>query len=334
MGPLILADSSAWIEYLRGTGSETHLQLRELVTDGARVATTDLVLLEVLAGAQTQDSTTRWQGLLYMCEYLRSQPPLDYEAGAAIYRTCRRGGETIRALERLRDRGGRDALQGGGPVEGSRLRGDRRGTSSWSWPERAGSGCGRAGGGRCHNGDVESLKGKLLLASPTLEDPNFVRTVVLVAEHTDEGAMGLVLNRPADVTVGESAPELEELVDARRADLRRRPGAADRGDRARRLHRPGRRRADDQRRRRLPVRAARPRRVGGGHTPHARVRWPRRLGPGQLDEEMEREDWIVETPRPDELFASDPEALWSRVLTRKGGTFALVARMPLDPSLN
>jgi predicted nucleic acid-binding protein len=62
MGPLILADSSAWIEYLRGTGSATHLQLRELVRDGAR-----------------------------------SQPPLDYEAGARIYRTCRRGGETVRA---------------------------------------------------------------------------------------------------------------------------------------------------------------------------------------------------------------------------------------------
>lgn len=98
MGPLILADSSAWIEYLRGTGSETHVQLRELVRGGARVATTDLVLLEVLAGAQTQERHDRWQGLLYSCEYLRSQPPLDFEAGAAIYRTCRRGGETIRAL--------------------------------------------------------------------------------------------------------------------------------------------------------------------------------------------------------------------------------------------
>ena len=97
MGPLILADSSAWIEYLRGTGSETHLQLRELVTSGARVATTDLVLLEVLAGAQTQDRHDHWQGLLYTCEYLRSQPPLDYEAGATIYRTCRRGGHTVRA---------------------------------------------------------------------------------------------------------------------------------------------------------------------------------------------------------------------------------------------
>jgi predicted nucleic acid-binding protein len=97
MGPLILADSSAWIEYLRGTGSKTHLQLRELVTSGARVATTDLVLLEVLSGAQTQEHHDRCQGLLYSCEYLRSQPPLDYEAGAAIYRTCARGGETVRA---------------------------------------------------------------------------------------------------------------------------------------------------------------------------------------------------------------------------------------------
>ena len=68
------------------------------MTEGARVATTDLVLLEVLAGAQTQDRQDRWQGLLYACEYLRSQPPLDFEAGAAIYRTCRRGGETVRAL--------------------------------------------------------------------------------------------------------------------------------------------------------------------------------------------------------------------------------------------
>lgn len=97
MGPLILADSSAWIEYLRATESETDLRLDALLRDGARVATTDLVLLEVLAGAETQERHDRWQNLLYTCEYLRSQPPLDYEAGAAIFRTCRRGGETLRA---------------------------------------------------------------------------------------------------------------------------------------------------------------------------------------------------------------------------------------------
>jgi predicted nucleic acid-binding protein len=98
MGPLILADSSAWIEYLRGTGSDTHVQLRDLVSAGARVATTDIVLLEVLAGARNQEVHDEYQGLLYACEYLRSSPPLDYEAGAAIFRACRRGGETVRAL--------------------------------------------------------------------------------------------------------------------------------------------------------------------------------------------------------------------------------------------
>jgi putative transcriptional regulator len=157
---------------------------------------------------------------------------------------------------------------------------------------------------------------------------------VLVAEHNEDGAMGLVLNRPADVTVGESAPELEELVDgaepiyvggpvqptsvivlAAFTD----PAAAglmisdDVGFLSAQLD--------------LAESAAvtNRTRVFAGH-----AGW----GPGQLDEEMEREDWIVETPRPDELFASDPDELWSRVLTRKGGTFALVARMPLDPSLN
>jgi len=59
---------------------------------------------------------------------------------------------------------------------------------------------------------MESLKGKLLLASPTLLDPNFARTVVLVAEHTEEGAMGLVLNRPAAATVGEAVPDLSWLA--------------------------------------------------------------------------------------------------------------------------
>ena len=51
---------------------------------------------------------------------------------------------------------------------------------------------------------AESLRGKLILASPVLRDPNFVRTVVLIAEHTDAGAMGLVLNRPAGSPVGEA----------------------------------------------------------------------------------------------------------------------------------
>src|SRR5918997_3426219 len=58
----------------------------------------------------------------------------------------------------------------------------------------------------------ESLRGRLLLAAPTLLDPNFVRTVVLIAEHTEEGAMGLVINRPAASTVAEAVPDLGWLA--------------------------------------------------------------------------------------------------------------------------
>jgi putative transcriptional regulator len=181
---------------------------------------------------------------------------------------------------------------------------------------------------------MDSLKGKLLLASPTLPDPNFARTVVLVAEHSDEGAMGLVLNRPADATVADSAPELEELVDAGEPlyvggpvqptgvivlAAFTNPTAA------------GLLISDDvgflsaQADFAESVAATHRLRVFAGH-----AGW----GPGQLDDELAREDWIVETPRPDELFSADPEELWVQVLTRMGGTYALVARMPLDPSSN
>ena len=57
-------------------------------------------------------------------------------------------------------------------------------------------------------------------------------------------------------------------------------------------------------------------------------------GPGQLDAEVERGDWILETARHEDAFATDPQALWPAVLTRKGGSYALLARMPVDPSVN
>jgi putative transcriptional regulator len=181
---------------------------------------------------------------------------------------------------------------------------------------------------------MESLKGKLLLASPVLEDPTFARSVVLVAEHTDEGAMGLVLNRPADVTVGDSAPELEELVDAREpiyvggpvqptavivlaafTD----PGAAgllisdDVGFLSAQLD--------------LAESAAvtQRTRVFAGH-----AGW----GPGQLDDELEEESWIVEPPLREEIFSEDSEQLWAAVLRRKGREYALLSTMPPDPSVN
>src|SRR5213595_3155177 len=60
---------------------------------------------------------------------------------------------------------------------------------------------------------MDSVRGQLLIAGPTLLDPNVWRTVVLLVEHTEDGALGLVLNRPSETTVGDAAPQLEELVD-------------------------------------------------------------------------------------------------------------------------
>ena len=57
-------------------------------------------------------------------------------------------------------------------------------------------------------------------------------------------------------------------------------------------------------------------------------------GEGQLEAELEEESWIVEPALPEDVFAEDTEELWSRVLRRKGGQYAVVALMPPDPSLN
>jgi putative transcriptional regulator len=57
-------------------------------------------------------------------------------------------------------------------------------------------------------------------------------------------------------------------------------------------------------------------------------------GPGQLDAELARDDWFVAPAGVDEIFDPDTDELWRRVLERKGGHFALVARMPIDPSVN
>ncbi len=57
-------------------------------------------------------------------------------------------------------------------------------------------------------------------------------------------------------------------------------------------------------------------------------------GPGQLDAELARDDWFVAPAGIDDIFDPDADELWQRVLARKGGHYAVVARMPIDPSVN
>lgn len=95
---MILVDSSAWIEFLRGSGSPAHLRLRSALEEGAALACTDVVLMEILAGAADDAERDRLRRLLYGTEFLAVEGPADHERAAELYRLCRRGGETPRQL--------------------------------------------------------------------------------------------------------------------------------------------------------------------------------------------------------------------------------------------
>ncbi len=180
---------------------------------------------------------------------------------------------------------------------------------------------------------MQSLKGHLLIAGPALVDPNFRRTVVLVGEHSEEGALGLILNRPSEATVDEAVPELSTLtagVDQVHFGGPVQPSAivvlADfvEPDRAGSLvldsigFLPSE--VDPE-----ELGELRRTRVFAGY-----AGW----GPGQLEGELEEGSWIVEPALPDDVFTAEPDELWSVVLLRKGGPFGVLALMPLDPSLN
>ena len=180
---------------------------------------------------------------------------------------------------------------------------------------------------------MDSLEGQLLVASPGLHDPNFRRAVVLVTEHTDEGAAGLVLNRPSPSPVAELVPQLEELVDVGEQVWLGgpvQPNAVlvlgefvDPDDAAVPLFAGLGFPALDDPEEVVPVTTRR--RVFAGY-----AGW----GAGQLESELERDDWILEPAENDDAFTDDPEELWADVLRRKGGIYELVSRMPEDPSVN
>lgn len=96
---MTLVDSSAWIEFFRATRSSTHQRLRSAVEGGAELATTDVVLMEILAGARDSADRDWLRRLLLSQHFCPVEGPLDYESAAAIYRTCRAGGETPRQLD-------------------------------------------------------------------------------------------------------------------------------------------------------------------------------------------------------------------------------------------
>jgi putative transcriptional regulator len=174
---------------------------------------------------------------------------------------------------------------------------------------------------------AESLRGQLLIASPQLTD-YFRRTVVLVIEHNEDGAMGIVLNRRTEADVAEVVPSLAELIEEDDVIYDGGPVEPDSvlalGDfvdpsESGKQVAGGLGLLDPDR----PEPELRRLRVFAGYAGWA---------PGQLDAEMEQDAWIVTPAKPEDAFS--PDDLWPRVVQRKGGSFALMATMPLDPRMN
>ncbi len=178
-----------------------------------------------------------------------------------------------------------------------------------------------------------NLTGHLLLSNASLFDPNFRRTVVLIGHHDEEGAVGVVLNRPLDVTVDEAVPPLSALVAP--GDLVYRGGpvqpeaavvVADFEDPAKAGvvalgsigFLPEEADPDD-------LGAIRRARVFAGYSG-----W----GPGQLESELDEDAWLVTPATPEDVFDDEPEGLWERVVARLGPSYAMMRTMPFDPSAN
>jgi putative transcriptional regulator len=179
---------------------------------------------------------------------------------------------------------------------------------------------------------VESLQGKLLVSSPSLVDPNFRKTVVLIAHHDDDGAMGLVLSRPSDVPALHAVPSLEGL-----------PGADDPVF----VGGPVQPEAfmvlaefDDVGQAAAPIIAGLGFMPADAEPEELSIRRLRLFagysgwGAGQLEAELDESSWIVVEAHTDDAFARDPDELWRNVLHRKGGPFSLMETMPFDPGLN
>ncbi|GAA1186650.1 YqgE/AlgH family protein [Streptomyces hebeiensis] len=184
--------------------------------------------------------------------------------------------------------------------------------------------------------EVSSLTGRLLVATPALADPNFARAVVLLLDHDGEGSLGVVLNRPTPVDVGEILAPWGELAGEPGVVFQGGPVSLDSalglavipgGDGPlgwRRVH-GAIGLVDLDTPPELIARALGSLRIFAGY-----AGW----GPGQLESELREGAWYVVESEPGDVSSPRPEGLWRAVLRRQRGKLAMVATYPDDPSLN
>ncbi|MFN0057829.1 MAG: YqgE/AlgH family protein [Planctomycetota bacterium] len=192
----------------------------------------------------------------------------------------------------------------------------------------------------------EVLPGTLLIAGPGLVDPNFRRAVVLVCEHSEEGSMGLVLNRPLNAPLAKVFPQLAKLASADSAAAEETLGNLHCGgpvENGRLLVLSTGAQVGEDDRRVLEgiylvadVGAVLSDLAAGIVVPSAYrfflgySGW----GEGQLDQELAEESWITRVGQDKLIFATRPDAIWSEALRALGGVYRFYAEMPHDPSMN
>lgn len=180
---------------------------------------------------------------------------------------------------------------------------------------------------------MPSLRGRLLVATPTLLDPNFFRTVVLVLEHGETGAIGLVLNRPSTTDVEEilaqwvtaaSEPRVVFVggpVQPQGAIALGRASAPDDSDGFAHLF-GGIGTIDLEQPATVMLEQFR---LYAGY-----AGW----SAGQLERELEEGAWFVLDAADDDAWCGEPDSLWHDVLARQPSRVRLFANCPLDPSTN
>jgi putative transcriptional regulator len=190
--------------------------------------------------------------------------------------------------------------------------------------------------------EVSSLTGRLLVATPKLADPNFDRAVVLLLDHDEEGSLGVVLNRPTPVGVGDVLEPWAPLAGAPPVIFQGGPVSLDSalglavvpgepaegGDEAllgwRRVH-GAIGLVDLEAPPELLAAELGSLRIFAGYSG-----W----GPGQLEKELVDGAWYVVDSEPGDVSSPDPDKLWRSVLRRQRSELAMVATYPDDPSLN
>jgi len=96
--PVVLVDSSAWIAFLRGSSGSVVDELRLLLAEPGLIGTTEIIVMELVAGARSEDDATRLRERLIRLPMLTLRGLHDFEAAADLFRRCRAAGETIRSL--------------------------------------------------------------------------------------------------------------------------------------------------------------------------------------------------------------------------------------------